>query len=873
MALLERDEILADLREELTRAMSGHGRVALLRGEAGVGKTALLDRFARGAPSGVLVLLGACDPLNTPRPLGPLADVVPGLGPAAMREYERGHDSTTGVAGVFRVVMDALRAGPTKVLVFEDVHWADEATLDLMRLLGRRINDRRAMLVASYRDDEIGPTHRLRILLGDLAGVPWVRRYAVPPLSEAAVARLAAGQRRDVPELYRVTGGNPFFVTEVLASEGEGIPETVTDAVVGRLTRVSPGSRRAAEVVAVLGIPAPVHVVGGLIENTAEAIEELVGAGLLIDVRGAVAFRHELARMAVVGTVPGFRRTTLHAAVLNVLRVDPATREDSALLAHHAELAGDKDAVLTFGQRAAARAAAVGAHQEAASHYERLLRSGAPLPLPRRASLLERLAREHFMSSHLAQSIDATKAALQLRESLGDVRRQGENLRWLSFVLWPVGRGGESKRAGRRAVEVLEALPPSPELAWAYTNMCQLSAYDQDGVAIAEHYAERAVTLGKQFDNPEIVEQALFHLAATRYLCADDSADGGATDDDAGGDSWADMEQARERALAAGLVEPATFMAMVMGGFGTLHREHSRAFAALDLVEKCALDYDIPTYLLVSRGARAFGLVSLGRWMEAADLAELVLNHPMSPPIARIFPLTASALGSARQGDMEVWPLLDEALHLAEPTGLIVGPTRAARAEVAWLAGNAAQARTEAQHGLAATSTHTDPWATGELARWLRIAGGEPPAVRTTQVHALEQAGDWESAARLWSQLGCPYDGAVARLAGNPPAIIEAVHMFESLGARPAAAIGRARLRAQGIRYRQTGPRPRTKANPYMLTARQLEILDLIREGLTTRQIAARLHISPKTADHHITAILTKMNVHSRADAARKLPP
>jgi DNA-binding CsgD family transcriptional regulator len=264
--------------------------------------------------------------------------------------------------------------------------------------------------------------------------------------------------------------------------------------------------------------------------------------------------------------------------------------------------------------------------------------------------------------------------------------------------------------------------------------------------------------------------------------------------------------------------------------------------------------------------------VNLGRWTEAADLAALVLDHPMSPPIARILPLTASALVSARLGDVRVWPLLDEALHLAEPTGMIVGPARAARAEIAWLEGNTAQARAEAQSGLAATSTHTDPWTTGELARWLRIAGGDSPAVRSTHVYALEQAGDWQAAARMWTHLGCPYDGAVARLAGDTNAVIEAVHTFESLGARPAAAIGRAILRAHGIRY-HSGPRPRTKANPYTLTARQLEILELIRAGLTTRQIAARLHISPKTADHHITAILTKMNVRSRTDAARKLPP
>ena len=242
--------------------------------------------------------------------------------------------------------------------------------------------------------------------------------------------------------------------------------------------------------------------------------------------------------------------------------------------------------------------------------------------------------------------------------------------------------------------------PPSPELAWAHTNMCQLGAYDQDRVGRAKHHAERAVELGTRFNDPGVVEQALFHLAATRYLCTD-----GDTDD---GDHWADMERAQLRALAAGLVEPATFMAMVMGLFGTLHREHTRAFAALDLVEKCALDYDIPTYLLVSRGTRAYGLVNLGRWTEAAELATSVLDHPMPPPIARVLPLTASALVRGRRGDPKVWPLLDEALDLVEPTGWLVGPTWSARAEVAWLTGGAARARAKARCGLAGYSAHGD---------------------------------------------------------------------------------------------------------------------------------------------------------------------
>jgi hypothetical protein len=729
MELLERDDVLTALWERLTQATHGRGRLVLLRGEAGAGKTAVLDRFVERARSVADVLLGACDPLSTPRPLGPVVDIAHGFDQTTREKLDRALDGTAGVAGVFRTVIAALATSRPKLLVFEDVHWADEATLDLMCLLGRRIEDRPAMLVASYRDDEIGPTHRLRMLLGGLAGVSAVDRHTVGPLSQNAVAQLAAGRHRDVSELHRITGGNPFFVTEVLADNGDGIPATVTEAVAGRLSKVSANARRAAEAVATIGSPAPVTLVTPLVENAEDAIEELLHAGLLTATRNAVGFRHELARMAVIDTIPDFRRTALHTSVLDLLRADPATREDSALLAHHAELAGDSEAVLTHAPVAAKHAATLGAHREAAAHYSRVLRFGGSLPPRDRAALLEHLAREHTMSSQLTEAITTTRAALELRQQLNDRLRQGDNLRWLSFILWPSGHCGEAELACRKAVDILEALPPSPELAWAHATMCQFAAYDQTGVARAEHHAERAVALGRRFNQPEIVEQALFHLAATRYFCAEPSRNG---------DGWADMDHARARALAAGLVEPAAFMAMGMGQFGTLHRDHGRAFAALDLVEECALDNDITAYLLFSRGIRAYGLMNLGRWTEAADLAASVLSHP-TPPMARILALTTSALISARRGDPHVWPLLDEALNLVTPADSVFGPPRAARIEAAWLAGDTERAHAEAQHGLAATTPHTSPWATGELARWLRITGGDPPpTVRTTDVHALD---------------------------------------------------------------------------------------------------------------------------------------
>lgn len=189
------------------------------------------------------------------------------------------------------------------------------------------------------------------------------------------MARLVGGRRVDTDELYRVTAGNPFFVTEVLAAGGDGIPPTVAEAVAGRLSKVSPAARGVAEVVAVIGSRAPVQLVAALCDEAADAIEELLSAGLLqAAMGGAVGFRHELARMAVLDTIPDFRRTALHAQVLDRLRADPTRRDDHALLAHHAELAGDRDAVLAHAPPAGAHAAALGAHREAAEHYGRAVR-------------------------------------------------------------------------------------------------------------------------------------------------------------------------------------------------------------------------------------------------------------------------------------------------------------------------------------------------------------------------------------------------------------------------------------------------------------------------------------------------------------------
>ena len=204
MDLLERDTHLAHLEEHRRLAAAGQGRVVLVGGEAGVGKTALVEAFARRAAQAAGVLRMSCDALSTPSPLGSARDLAPFLGISSDRMASEAGDRDR----LFRAILAAFAARPEPTVVIgEDAHWSDGASLELLRFLSRRIGALRLLLVVTFRDDEVGPDHPLRLVLGDLATSPTVHRLGVLPLSEGAVGQLAAGSGRDPADLHRLTGG------------------------------------------------------------------------------------------------------------------------------------------------------------------------------------------------------------------------------------------------------------------------------------------------------------------------------------------------------------------------------------------------------------------------------------------------------------------------------------------------------------------------------------------------------------------------------------------------------------------------------------------------------------------------------------------
>lgn len=858
--LLERGSALAELDKAQRAVARGAGRMVLLRGEAGVGKTTVLTRFADGLGRRARVLRGWCDPLTSPRPLGPLVDMLAdasGEQAAGLRAAVDASDTEAiyaRLAGVFD-------NDTASVCIVEDVHWADGATLDLLRFLSRRIASLPVLLVMSYRDDEIGAQHPLAVLLGDLATSAAVSRIGLQPLSEAAVAELSAGTGTNAAALHRLTGGNPFFVTEVLAAGSdarEALPRSVSEAVWGRLARLSNAGRETAYATAVCGPRADLALLHEVCPAAAEGLAECLNAGVLVADADTVGFRHELARRATLDQIPAYQRRMLHKQALIVLAEPPLDPDVLGTLAFHADQAGDTDAVIDYGPAAAAeRASALGANREAAELYALTLRHAGAMPDEQKVRWLE----QHAISSHLSGLPDAAVGsfhdAAALRRAMGDRLGEAENLRQVSYLLWLLGRTREGVEAGRASLRLLEGVGPCPELAWSLVNMAELTSGDFD--PRRAEYATRAMAVGIEIGETAVVVRARAAVAMV-----------GVTSGDTG---WDEVEAIWHEAITTeGLTELGGIIGSTLCWFAALHHHLGRAENYIAEVSAFCTTHDLGVFLPFATGAAAICALHRGDWPRALAYADDVLTRPTTGPMQRIMPQLTVALIGARRGEQPAAALLDEALAATEPNELFrLGPVWAARAEVAWLVGDDDTARAEAQAGLAAaTSPHADPWLVGHLRRWAYLVGGpldDGPAVDTVTPYRHEISGDWAAAAAAWTRLGCPYDAAIAQLGGDIPAVEAALETFRALGARAAAR--RATQRLAQLRGRNPETRRKTTAaDPHGLTNRERDVLELLAAGHSDAEIAAELYISPKTANRHVGAILAKLGVRNRTQAA-----
>lgn len=850
MHLLERKEQLEELNRCVHEARSGCGKLVLLAGGAGLGKSSLVETFVAEHRRDARTLWGACDAFSTPRALAPVHEIAMQASGLPARITASGNSGDE----LFRVLLeDFTQSERVCLIVLEDLHWADAATLDFLRFVGRRIQRTRAVLIATYRDDEIPANDPARLTLGELTG-HHVVRMRLAPLSLAAVEILARDSGRGANLVHQITGGNPFFVAEVLASPADFVPETVREAVLSRLMRCSAATRDLVEFVAISPARAETWLIESFLNLQQIAVDEAGARGLLLVQSDSIGFRHELVRLAVNSATPPDRARVLHRKMLQSL-VDHGA--DLERLAHHATLAQDAAAVLKYAPLAANEAARLGAHREAAAHLSAALRFETFLDTMQRAILLERHAQESSLANQTRTAIASAIQALEVWQQLSEVEAQSRVLSLLSQEYRTVGNKEAADDSVAKAICLLEALPRSANLAMAY-NWRSLLAANRGWDRETNEFGQLALEIAREVGDRAAESHALCNIGAA-LLGSNDRA------------GYEPLQRSLSLALEDRLEDQAARAYRTLLFYSVLLHDFSHAQRLFqDGIEYCE-ERGIFSHSAYIRAYYTAADLDRGDWTEAArTAAELLHSSEVTGVQQRATVMTTLALVRLRRGDPGADDLLDQAIDLVLPTGELnrIGRIAAARAEKAWYDGRSADVVREAALGLTYVQDHRAPWIHGELLFWQsRVKPTELVTEDVAEPFRLMIEGSWRAAADAWVKIGMPYQQALALSGGTEQAQREALEILDDLGASPLSAIVRRRLRERGVRSVPRGPNEATRANPSGLTPKEFTVLQLLAQGCSTAQLAHRLHRSPKTIDRHVCSLFEKLGVHSRAEA------
>lgn len=857
MELLERTEFLASLEKIFEDIQLIEGHCVLISGEAGIGKTSLTKEFSRDKKIKSKVFTGTCDALFAPRPLGPLYDILMQMRVFDGEENKQANDRLFLFNRFLQEVSSNLK--PT-IIIIEDIHWADEATLDFIKFFARRITQFHCLLILTFRDDEIYHKNRLRTLLGQLPPDSFTR-LKLTPLSREAVQTLAIKRGYSGEDVYSISAGVPFYVNEILASYSPGIPHNIRDAVLSVYGKLDEQAQHVCQVLSILPTGFEIKYLEQLEPSYAVAIQSCLDFGILIVKMDFIFFKHELYRRTIETSLSPFLRLALNKKVLDLFLESFEKNKQLERIVHHAKNANANELVVKYAPQAAKQAAYLGAHVEASRLYYSAIEYYLGDDEDVLINLYEAYASESFITNQIKDAIIYQERALRIWRERRDAPKIGDSLRILSR-LW--SSGGDLKKAeaiGMEAIEFFEKCPASKQKAKAFSNMSQIKMY-LDLCTECIHWGNKAIAMASEFGDEETVCQALINIGGVEARIHAARERG-----------VAQLMQSLEISLRNNYEELAVraYTNLVANGLWMKNYSFAKKYLEEGIQYSEKRDIVLGTFYLVS--LNAWTNLDLGNWDEALRIASIHSSNEYLLPFFRVILLNIVAKIKIRRGDEDMLPQLLQMKSTALATGEAyrILPIFSILLEYEWITGESIidDADLEVVVELAAGKERV--YLNSEFAFWLLKSRKQSMQVKTSfEGHQITNPNLATRAAEIWKQHGCPYEQALALFEGNEEDKRRAVDLVQKLGANAVYMRMKFDMRSAGMKRIPRGIRKSTRSNPANLTEREVGILELLKEGLQSKEIGAKLFISSKTVNHHIASILFKLDVNSRAKAVQE---
>ena len=857
MELVERDGFLASMQIIFDNVLNGDGHCILVSGEAGIGKSSLIKAFYTDKKNGCITYLGICDALFTPRPLAPLYDILLQM-QSEIVDYNK---STTDRIRLFTGFLHELeRQKETALVIIEDIHWADEATLDFIKFLARRIAQFRCLFILTCRDNEINTNHPLRNVLGQLP-IDSFTRLQLTPLSKQAVENMARQKGYKGEDVYAVSGGNPFYVTELLASYNLGIPDSIKDSILSVYDRIEDNTRKVWDLLSVIPDRFELKYLEKLEPLYSTAIEYCILHQILLIKDGSISFRHELFRRTIENSLSPIKRMSLHKRILDQLKDSFEKKGELERIIHHAKNANENDVVVKYAPNAAKQAAFVGAHIEAARLYLSAIEYYHGNNADTLIHFYEFYAYECYLTKQIKNGIIYQARSLNLRKEKNDIEKTADCMRFLSRLWWYDGNRKNSEALANDAIELLKDQPSSRTKAMVLSNMSQLKmlAYEFDACI---DWGEQAIKMAKEIADDEVLCHALNNVGTSLSRIGLSRQKGIAL-----------LQQSLQIAINLSYEDHAARAYTNLGSNAVKMKDYEFAGKILDEGIHYCEDRDLDTYTTYLTAFKARLCLEKGNWNESYHLAENLISNESQPSIVKIEALAVLATIKMRKGENDVIHLLrdakEKAFETMEPQRII--PVVTAMLEYNWITGTSLIDKTDLDYATSLLSYKGNMYEKSEFCFWLMKTKKQhvsfPEFYEGYQLNNQSMA---RKAAGLWKELGCPYEQSLALFHGDETDKKEAITIAQKMGANASYEKMKFEMRASGIKSIPRGIRKSTQANTAHLTERELDVLQLLKVGLQNKEIADKLFISPKTVDHHISSIFFKLDVKSRSKAVQE---